>query len=144
MSQAIAAAVVSRWDARSLDTSIASLYPGEDEASPEGTSLPRAQYILLDDRQIFRSRGRRIYQTPVQFEVFADGYSNATSYKDSIESEFVNSENATANAFSISASTGCVISVDWSSGTVTQEDDNIYRALVTLLVTWQKNETFPA
>jgi len=54
----IADAVKSRWDNAGLDVSIATLYVGDEESSPEGTSLPRAEYVLLDDSEGRRSRGR--------------------------------------------------------------------------------------
>ncbi len=144
MTTEIADAVKSRWDDASLDSSIATLYVGDEESSPEGTSLPRAEYVLLQDRPGRRSRGSREMFQPVRFNVWGTNSRTTRGYIDSIESSFVNSEVAVANPFSIASSVGTILGVNHIGKDSVRVDEGIYQGVVNLEIHWSKPNAVPA
>ena len=144
MTTEIADAVKSRWDDAGLDVSIATLYVGDDESSPEGTSLPRAEYILLDDSPGRRSRGSREMFQPLRFMVWGTNSRTTRGYVDSIESSFVNSEIAITNPFSIASSVGKILGVNHVGKGSVKVEEGIYEGVVNLSVHWSKPNAVPA
>lgn len=144
MTTEIADAVKSRWDDAGLDTSIATLYVGDEESNPEGTSLPRAEYILLEDGEGLRSRGTREIRQPLRFMVWGTNSKTTRGYVDSIESQFVNSEIAATNPLTIASSVGTILGVNYvGKGSVRVEED-IYEGVVNLSIHWSKPNAVPA
>ncbi len=144
MTTEIADAVKSRWDNASLDTSIATLYPGDEESNPEGTDLPRAEYVLPDDREGRRSRGTREMFQPLRFMVWGTNSRTTRGYVDSIESAFVNSEIAATNPFSIASSVGTILGVNHVGKGSIKVDEAIYQGIVNLSIHWAKPNAVPA
>ena len=148
MTTEIADAVKSRWDDASLDTSIAALYPGSDgdegESSPEGTSLPRAEYVLPQDSEGRRSRGTREMFQPLRFRVWGANSRTVRGYIVSIESSFVNSQLATPNPLSIASSVGTILGVNHVGKGSQKEDEGIYGGIVNLSIHWAKPNAVPA
>ena len=144
MTTEIADAVKSRWDDAGLDVSIATLYVGDEESSPEGESLPRAEYILLQDREGRRSRGTREMFQPLRFNVWGTNSRTTRGFVDSIESSFVNSEIATTNPFSIASSVGTILGVNHVGKGSVKVEEGIYEGVVNLSVHWSKPNAIPA
>ncbi len=144
MTTEIADAVKSRWDNAGLDVSIATLYVGDEESSPEGASLPRTEYVLLEDREGLRSRGSREIQQPLRFTVWSTNSRTTRDFLDSIESSFVNSEIATTNVFSVSSSVGKILGVNYVGKTSIKVDEGIYEGVMNLSIHWSKPNAVPA
>ncbi len=147
MTTEIADAVKSRWDNASLDTSIATLYAGsedEGESSPEGTDLPRAEYVLPLDSEGRKSRGWVEMFQPLRFRVWGTNSRTVRGYVDSIESSFVNSEKAATNPFSIASSVGVIHGVNRGGKASQKEDEGIYGGIVNLSIHWSKPDAVPA
>ena len=148
MTTEIADAVKSRWDDAGLDVSIATLYVGSEdddsESSPEGTLLPRAEYVLPQDSEGRRSRGWVEIFQPLRFRVWGTNSRTVRGFVDSIESKFVNSEIATANPLSIASSVGTVHGVNRVGKASQEEDEGIYGGVVNLSVHWSKPNAVPA
>jgi len=141
---AIANAVKSRWDDASLDSSIAVLYPGSAESNPEGTSLPRAEYTLGQDREGRKSRGTREMFQPITFLVWGTVSGTVRDYIDSIDSSFVNSEKATTNPFVIASSVGTILGVNYVGKNSVKVEEGIYEGFVSLSIHWAKPNAIPA
>ena len=139
----IESATITRWNARDLDTTIARLYPGEESQPAEG-NLPRANYGPIDESERERSRGNRIYDHTIPIIVRSDNFNTIGTWIDLIRDEFQNSKDAAANAFSIAASEGVIVSVDVIDRTRGQEADRLFFGIITLAVVWQKAETVPS
>ncbi|MCH7681390.1 hypothetical protein IID10_18835, partial [candidate division KSB1 bacterium] len=113
-------------------------------SSPEGESLPRAEYVLPDDREGRRSRGTREMFQPLRFMVWGTNSRTTRGYIDSIESEFVNSEVALANQFSIASSVGKILGVNYVGKGSIKVEEGIYEGVVNLSVHWSKPNAIPA
>ena len=135
-------AIVSRWDAAGLDTSVGELYYGEDQGSPEEQSLPRAQFSLLDDLEEVESRGATVRVQPVQFETIRSTSDSGASDLDLIQAAFKNSHAAATNPLTVTSAT--VNHVMRLSGTVIQEDDTIYRAVGRYSIKWTECNITPS
>ena len=142
----IAAAIFSRWNDTSLDTSIAKLYPGDDDAAPPGASMPRAQYSLGTETEQAddRSRGNRIKIQPVRFRIWTNDWLLTGTHLDSIEDEFVNSWRAGTNPLSIATSEGVVLDIDFDSKDRTKEEDDVFQGVIQFSIMWQKANAVPA
>lgn len=144
MTTEIADAVKSRWDDSGLDVSIATLYVGFAESNPEKTTLPRAEYVLLEDGEGLRSRGTREIRQPLRFTVWDTNSRTVRGHIDSIESSFVNSEIATTNPLSIASSVGTILGVNYVGKGSEKVDEEIYQGVVNLSIHWSKPNAIPA
>lgn len=144
MTTEIADAVKSRWDDAGLDVSIATLYVGDEESNPEGVTLPRAEYVLPDDGEGRRSRGTREIFQPLRFMVWGTLSKTVRGYVDSIESAFVNAEDAATNPFSIASSVGKIMGVNYVGKGSIKVDEAIYEGVVNLSIHWSKPNAVPA
>ena len=142
----IAAAIYSRWNDVSFDSSIAKLYPGDDDAAPPDDTLPRAQYSLgaETEQAADRSRGNRIKVQPVRFRIWIADFLTTGTHLDSIEDEFVNAQRAGTNPLSIATSEGVIIDVDFDTRERTRESDDVFQGIIQLNIMWQKANAVPA
>lgn len=143
MRKEIAQAIYSRWNAAALNSSISALYAGNEIASPERTSLPRAQYRMDFDAVELRSRMHRVHVQPVQFSVWADDDLECRTKIDLVETAFVNSESASSSPIAISTTVGRIIAVDYIGKTVIREDDAVYQGILNIEITWHLNDVSP-
>lgn len=149
----IPAAVVTRWDNASLDSSIAALYranPGLDDfgAFPEdlaAKSLPRAEFFVEDDSPNTHTVAYRIRRAFLTFRVYHTNESTLETLLTSIEDNFDNSENAATNPFSLSSSFGTVVCVQYRGPReIHPVDEGVYLGTVTFSVDWQKARVTPS
>ena len=141
MSVDLRKAIFSRWNSTGLNNNIATLYPGEETAAPEGTKLPRAQYFLPVDSEQSRSRGSRVLSQPLQFQVWGTDDSTVQQYVDAIEDAYVNSESAPTNPFSIPSSKGGVMDIGYVNKTVVKEADELFQGILQVEIRWFKPNT---
>ena len=145
MSVELQKSVFDRWNDSGLNSSIATLYSGDDEAAPEGTDKPRAQYSFLDVGGEQRTRGHRIQIQPVRFRVWASSDLLAGQYLDAIDAAFVNSEEAATNPLNLPVSAGGVIGVDFAGRMQPfQETDKVWQGALTIEIRWEKANRIPA
>lgn len=138
-------AVVDRWDNASLDSTIASLDFGDDDADQEETALPRAQYELLSESNASLSKGYRIQRQPVRFQVWLSTAQGAQDAIEAIDAAFTNSEAAITNPLAIPVATGSVIGCEKTSSTVlTEVHGRVYRGIIQFDVDWHKKNVIPS
>lgn len=160
---AVANAVKARWDATGLDVSIAALHPGNvgltgmrgtaggggvgkravGGAAP-GTELPRAEYVVGQDRVVSRSRGSKVLCQPVRFQVWGVEFETVAGHMDTIEQAFDNSESAASDPFAIPTSVGDVESVTHDDRTVVKQDDKLHQGVETIEVVYRVPNTIPS
>jgi hypothetical protein len=146
----LADAVYSRWTDASLDTSIASLYPGGDErsstrntgGSPEGATLPRAEYRIMIPPPQVKTRNSRVMQAMVVITVWSSTAETRDQYLGTIWDEYVNSDAAGTNP--LATATGSVLEVDDGGQIALKEDDAVYMGRQTLLIRHRVLNATPA
>ena len=138
-------AILTRWNAASLNTSIATLYPGDDVSTPEESSptMPRANYYSMDDPLESESRGTLVKVKQYTFQVFATTYEAAAGYVKSIAAAFLNSENSTSNALQVAASIGKILSTHEVNEMTIKHDDSTFEGNYVLSVRWRKAKAIP-
>lgn len=143
---AIEQAIFARWNAASLNSSVATLYSGDgnDQASPENTVMPRASFHIADDRQIGRSRGNRLNMAALVLHLYATTRLAVLQYLALIDTAFVNADQAATATLQVSESAGHIIDVDFVGQTVEEEGDNVFHGVMTLDVQYTKPNRVPA
>ena len=145
MTQQVSAAVLTRWNGASLNTSIAELYQG-DPGSPAAQALPRAQFTLVveDDEQL--SRGSVITLATVRFQVWNRGASVVGGYLDSIRDAYRNSHRDSVANPLVVAGAKVTNSVLIGSGFVVAEPDDaeIYQGVVHIEIRWTETNSTPS
>ena len=136
-------ALVTRWNALGLNTSIATLYPGDWGAAPESSAtLPRAEYETPADTLESQSRGSEVIEQIVQFKVWGMVRSTVRSNITTILSQFVNGDRAATNPMSLS--TGTILNIDRVYGTVQKVDDKLFEGTCEIMIRWRRVATVPA
>ena len=133
-------AIVNRWNDAGLATSIAKLYPagesrnrmGNKAGSPEGTNLPRAEYMISSGPPNIRTRNSKIKQAIAIIQVYATTPLKAAEYLTDIFNAFVNSEFAETNPMVLA--NGDVLDVEDGGSFVTKEDDAVWLGQHTLII----------
>lgn len=147
----LAAAVYSRWNAASLNSSIAILYranPGPDiyAATPEDLNtknLPRAEYYIEDDSPDTHTVSYRIRKAYLTFRVYHTNDATLETVLDSIEQNFDNSENASTSPMALSS--GDLLCVEFAGGRQIEPlDENVFLGTLQFTITWQKARTTPS
>lgn len=139
--------IKARWDAASLDSSIADLYPAGDSpkrgrnsaGTPEGTSLPRAEYIVDIAAPIGKSRTSRVRQALVTFRVWGTVSETVAGYVDSISAAFLNSDE-----LGLSFAGGTILEVDSGSQATEKQDDNLHMGQLVIYVKYREANAVPA
>lgn len=155
MSRHVADAVYSRWNAASLNTSIAPLYPankGVDGTwrnrstggSPTEQDLPRAEYVLDTSIVVGKSRGSRMLRQPILFQLWLAGFEATADAVDAVRAAFTNSEQASSNPLLIPASAGKVMSVEHENGSVLKQDDELFQGIERIVVFWREANAIPS
>lgn len=138
-------AIEARWNAAGLNTSIAALYPGDDEAAPENAgSMPRAQYATPDSTVESQSKSSIVFIQPVRFRVWGKTYALAKQYLEYIEAKFLNSDRAGTNPLSLTATAGNVLDIEPQGSTVTKEDDAVFQGISEWYIRWFKVNAIPS
>lgn len=148
----LAAAVVTRWDAAGLNSSVAELYranPGMADfgAMPEdiaSSGLPRAEFFIIDDSPAVHTVGYRIRRATLTFRVYHTNDSTLETVLTSIEDNFDNAENAATGPMSLSASFGELLCVDFQSRELHPVDEGIFMGTLDFSIHWQKSRITPS
>lgn len=136
MTLALREAIYARWNNSGLSAVIAPLYPGDQEAAPEQTPLPRAQYELPSDIQRTRSRSSRELLQDLRLHVWGSDDATVQQHLDLMEAAFVDSEAVPVNPLSISLAEGRVLSVDYVGKAVIQEAASVFQGILQLRIQW--------
>jgi hypothetical protein len=136
MTLAIRKAIFARWTNTGLEETIAPLYPGERDAAPAGSPLPRAQYSLPSETERARSRTSQELIQDVRFQIWGTDDARVQQYVDLAEAAFVNSERAAAHPLVIAAEVGRVLSVDFAGQAVLQEATSVFQGILQLRIQW--------
>jgi hypothetical protein len=145
---AISVSVYNRWNNASLDSSIAKLYPAGDSptamkntsGSPEGSSVPRAEYFLNISAPE-KTRGSRRYTAIVVFDVWGTTKEGVDGYISSIYDAFVNSDSAASNPMTMTG--GTILEVDDGPSYVFKDDDALFRGQQTIYVDFSVPQQTP-
>ena len=124
-----------RWNAASLDTSIAAIYPaGEfgsskqnDSGTTEGVLLPRAEYTVANTAPDTKTRNSRIFKLPITVKCYSTSMSDVSGYLTSIRAKFVNSEGL------MSMTGGTILEVDEGAGFTHKTDDGNFMCQIILV-----------
>lgn len=124
----LATAIVARWNAKSLNSTIANLYSGEEEGAPPTTDLPRASFEVEDEQRLMQdeSVADKIMVAPFTFTVYAASQDLADTYGDAIENAFDNSHAAASSPFGLPAYAS-VQHVTCGGRSVRKEVQGVYR-----------------
>ena len=141
-------AVFNRWNAAGLNSSIAKLYPGgqrsssrNQSGSPQGSTIPRAQYRVFTPRPQALSRGSRIYQAAVEIETWGASELIAAGFVTAIKSAFINSDNAATSPMVMAD--GTVMQVEDEGSNVSKDDDDMHCGRQLLSVRFRVNNSTP-
>jgi len=148
--QALSVSIFNRWNNASLNTSIATLYPAggnpssknNTTGSPEGTSLPRAEYYSAVGPAESRSRNTRVYQGVTQFSVWGNDFETTNGYVDSIYDAFLNCDEAATSPMTITG--GVVLQVEEGGQDCNKVDDEVWRGEITITVRYELRNTVPS
>lgn len=147
------AAVVTRWDAAGLDSSVAPLYRAnpafaEFGAAPEDlatSTLPRAEFFIRDDSPVEHTVAYRIRSAFLTIRVYHSNEETLETLLTSIEDNFDNAENAGTNPFSLPTAFGTVNCIDFAGGReVHPVDEGIFLGTLEFQIRWTKARTTPA
>ncbi len=138
-------AIFARWNNASLNTSIATLYPGNETASPEGTLLPRANVYSPSDPLTAESRGSLVKVKTYIFEAWGLKYETAAGYVKAIAAAFLNSEMTAAGShpLQMDPAVGHIMSTHEADCGVEKLNDSIFRGWYELTVRWNRNKVVP-
>ncbi len=136
MTLALREAIYTRWENTGLTSSVAPLYAGERDAAPEQTPLPRAQYNLSVDTQRTRSRGAQELLQNVRFLIWGSDDATVQQHLDRVEAAFVDAELADENPFSLPPDDGRILSVDYVSQAIVQENRALFQGVLDLQIQW--------
>jgi hypothetical protein len=138
-------AILARWNNASLNSSIATLYPGGETASPEGTLLPRANYYSPNDPLTAESRGSLVKMKTYIFETWATKYETAGDYVKAISAAFLNSESTAAGShpLQMDAHVGHIMSTHEADSGIEKLNDALFRGWYELTVRWNRNKVVP-
>lgn len=139
--------IKARWDAASLDSSIANLYPAGDSpkkgrnpaGSPEGTTLPRAEYTVNIAKPSVKTRSSRIRQALVTFRVWGKDPETVGGYVDSIAAKYLN-----ADELSLSFAGGTILEVDAGSQGLQKLDDALHMGQQLIHIQFREANMVPA
>jgi hypothetical protein len=146
----VTAAIVSRWNDTSLDTSICQLFKAHPRADGYGSTpediatkaLPRAQFTLEGDLPIEHTVGKTIREHIVTFEIWHSDDTALETALDLIEATYDNSERAGTDPLSVS--NGTVTRVQYSGRESGAVNENVFLGSVEFEVEWQKDNSVPA
>ena len=149
-------ALVSRWNATGLNTSIGLLYPGgEPEALertggdtlaqviPEGTGFPRCQYLLFPEMLEMKTVDSRIHVAPVRFGIWHDSWAELEAFLDAVDGVFVNAEQAATLPLALSADEGYVMSVEYLSRVRRKFRRDLCLGILDIAIRWAKLDLIP-
>jgi len=142
--------IFDRWNNASLNSSIATLYPGGDGESssqnktgaPESATLPRAEYYVIFPRQNIKTRGSRVYNASAMITVRGVTKELVDNYISLISDAFLNSDEAGTSPLVMS--NGSVLEVDDGGAFVTKVDDALFEGVQTILIQCRINNAVPA
>ena len=119
----IGAAVISRWNATSLNSTVAALFPSSgsplqvldqessstagESGSPAEQPLPRARVVIPSPQKAGMSAAGQMWRQIFFIYVFCDTRATAVTHRKNIRAAFENSHRAAANPFVIA---GCEVS----------------------------------
>lgn len=146
----VTAAIVSRWNDASLDTSICQLFKAHARESMYGSTpediatraLPRAQFTLEGDIPVGHTVSKTLREHIVTFEVWHSDDVALETALDLIEATYDNSERAGTDPLSVS--NGTVIRVQYSGRESGPVNENVFLGSVEFEVEWQKDNSVPA
>jgi hypothetical protein len=156
----IGAAIVSRWDAVGLNSTIANLYRGApDPSDPFSTysrpgqkygstplddadeSLPRAEFIIGAADRIIDSTSSKIYQADIVFKVWHSDLTALETLIDTAEDLLDNSNRAATSPMSLTG--GFIVLMKHLGSESWVIDDNLCTGIMRFDLTWQKPATIP-
>lgn len=135
--QALMTAVLTRWNAAGLNSSLGLLYPaGEGRAStrnvggaPETDDLPRFEYMVIKPPAQQKSRNSRITQASAVFHLWGKTALLSSGYVSSVWSAFTNADEAP-----MSLSNGDILEVDDGGSFVEKVDDGVWLGQQLMLI----------
>jgi hypothetical protein len=138
---AIQQAVMSRWTARSLSSTVTNGILFGDQVE-KNTAMPYATHLEVSDNQIGRSRNTRYRRAEFQLDVYA-ATDIVGTYANAVVNAFDNSELATSSPFAMPSSIpGHIQSIRLSDGPTTeQEGDAVYRARMSFVVDYAQPQS---
>jgi len=146
----MAGAIVTRWDATGLDTSICELfrvYPGgEVGGTPEDDDtadplLPRAQFYLEGDNNTEGTVGYTLREIVLRFELWHSSGVSLETALDLIEDTFDNSYRAGTDPVTIP--NGVINKIEYVSRESGPANEQVHFGFVEFEIEWQKTFAVP-
>jgi len=150
-------AVVTRWNAAGLNTSLGPLRPGGTTIFSRGdttrvqatqqqmtfgglpeSELPRYEYLVSFAETHLRGSQSDFRTVPVVFFAWTNSYLKSLQDLDTIEAAYVDSEWADSSPFTISNSVGKVLAVNYGGHTVVRADRQVWVGVLQLEVEWSR------
>lgn len=163
MSVEIPKAIVARWNAAGLDTSLGALHPGSVATSeslrymqsasrqsssvfgglPEST-LPRYEYIIDFSDLYAEASHARVQIVPVRFLAWTQTALKAWQDIDTIQSKFVDAEVASTSPLSIDSTVGHILAVRYDTKTAIRVDRAVWMGVLQVQVEWLEAKVTPS
>jgi len=163
MSIEIPKAIVARWNAAGLNTSLGALHPGSSALSdsvrfaqssaeqprsvfgglPEST-LPRYEYIVDFSDLHTEASHARVQIVPVRFLAWTQTAIKAWQDIDTIQSNFVDAELASTSPLSIDSTVGYILAVRYDTKTAIRVDRAVWMGVLQVQVEWLEKKVTPS
>ena len=142
MSQSIATAVLTRWDAVGLDTTVDTLYWASK--APESDVLPRVVFQLTTINRRTLTRGSLMKTGRLRFQMWGKTPELVQGYIDAIQPLFHNSDKAATDPLVSTADDTNITECLYADSANMEEDDNVYQGVIEFDIEWQETNTVPS
>lgn len=161
MSIEIPKAIVMRWNAAGLNTSLGALHPGSTATTsiartqsdadqklsvfgglPE-SNLPRYEYVVDFSEVEVEASHARVQIVPVRFLAWTSTALKAWQDIDTIQSKFVDAESASTNPLSVDSSVGYILAVRYDAKTAIRVDRSVWVGVLQVQVEWMEAKVTP-
>lgn len=136
-------AIVTRWTAAGLNSSLGTLWPSGEGRTARGAPptdlLPRFEYMVNDPAPQNKSRNSRINQAAATFDLWGKSALLASGYVDSVKSKFLN-----ADEVPMTMTGGDILEVDLAGSSCGQMDDQVWLGQLVVLFRIRVDQTVPA
>lgn len=137
---AVDTAIVNRWNATGLNTSIGTLY---DTRQPEGTALPYGVFENISDAKMSQTRYSRYHEALIQFQIYHTNKESLGALCDLIDTAFCNPNFASQNPLSIPKPEGVVRANLRAPYILELVGDTVWQGTMTLAVYYRRDGGLP-
>lgn len=129
-------AILTRWNAKGLNTSIAPLY---DHQQPEGSALPYCSFSNVSDRKAHQTVASRYQEAMVQFELWHTSKEACGALCELIEQGFINANRASTNALAVPQPDGIVSCILITPYILLQISDTVWQGPQTFKILYRRD-----